>query len=319
MDRLEDIGFYTLEDNRAKNVSIDSSLWRCEMVLTNRCNFHCTYCRGFGMNDISKQKAINIIKLWIDEGLKNIRFSGGEPTLYPYLIDLVSFSKDNEIKRIAISTNGSAKLRTYCDLISAGVNDFSISLDSCCVSENNIMSGTNYKMWNHVTHMIEVLSSLTYVTVGIVLNETNIASCIETIKYCDKLGVDDIRVIPSAQYDKKLFELPLLENHPILNYRMKNIYLGRSVRGIKKQDSHKCNLVLDDMSVDNKYHYPCIIYFREGGKAIGKINKNMREDRRNWILNHDTHHDKICSNNCLDVCIDYNNRVRYFQGLSFYN
>lgn len=44
--KLEDIGFYTLFDERAKNVSWNSDLQRCELILTDKCNFKCVYCRG---------------------------------------------------------------------------------------------------------------------------------------------------------------------------------------------------------------------------------------------------------------------------------
>jgi hypothetical protein len=78
-------------------------------------------------------------------------------------------------------------------------------------------------------------------------------------------------------------------------------------------DNHKCPLVLDDMAVLSGYHFPCIIYLRESGNPIGKMTKDFRHDRIQWYVNHDTHSDPICSKNCLDVCIDYNNKVREFR------
>jgi hypothetical protein len=63
------------------------------------------------------------------------------------------------------------------------------------------------------------------------------------------------------------------------------------------------------MAVCEGYHYPCIIYLREGGRAIGKItDATIRADREAWFQAHNTHTDPICSKNCLDVCVDYNNR-----------
>ena len=44
--KLEDIGFYTLSDERAKNSSLASPLKRCEILLTDRCNLKCPYCQG---------------------------------------------------------------------------------------------------------------------------------------------------------------------------------------------------------------------------------------------------------------------------------
>ena len=81
---LEQIGFYTLSDNRCKNASVSSPLMRCELVLTDACNFKCPYCRG-QRKDLKKklnlEEAKRVVDLWSSEGLKNIRFSGGEPTV----------------------------------------------------------------------------------------------------------------------------------------------------------------------------------------------------------------------------------------------
>ena len=44
--KLEDIGFYTLSDERAANASEKSDLWRCEILLTDKCNFNCIYCNN---------------------------------------------------------------------------------------------------------------------------------------------------------------------------------------------------------------------------------------------------------------------------------
>jgi cyclic pyranopterin phosphate synthase len=91
--------------------------------------------------DIPFRHASSIIQGWCDHNLKNIRFSGGEPTLYPALLDLVKMSKEGGIERIALSTNGSASFSKYQKLIDAGVNDFSISLDACCSSTGSIWPG----------------------------------------------------------------------------------------------------------------------------------------------------------------------------------
>ena len=64
------------------------------------------------------------------------------------------------------------------------------------------------------------------------------------------------------------------------------------------------------MAVAGNNHYPCIIYLREQGNPIGKIeNINLiRQQRMEWIKNHNTHENEICKNNCIDVCVDYNNK-----------
>jgi hypothetical protein len=49
---------------------------------------------------------------------------------------------------------------------------------------------------------------------------------------------------------------------------------------------------------------------REHGNPIGKISQNMRQERVNWLKNHNTWLDPICKKNCLDVCIQHNNKIR---------
>lgn len=318
MRRLEDIGFYTLSDYRASQASVSSPLWRCEILLTSRCNFKCVYCRGLRSDcqgDLSLEYAQRVIELWVNEGLKNVRFSGGEPTLYPHLHELVEQCRAGGVERIAVSTNGSMPLDLYLGLLGAGVNDFSISLDSGCCAISEKMTGGVEGSFARVTENIRALAKLAYVTVGMVFTEDNIEGCVDDVQYACSLGVADVRVIPAAQFNKALERLKLLprtirEQLPILDYRIGHLEEGRHVRGIREADNHSCPLVLDDMAIAGKWHFPCIIYLREGGNPIGEVGPHMRQERHSWYLNHDCYGDSICHQNCLDVCIDYNNQWR---------
>ena len=320
---LESIGFYTLCDHRAANVCETSPLWRCEMILTDSCNFKCEYCRKLReeiSGNITREMAHKTLDLWVRNGLKNVRFSGGEPMLrFDLLIELVEKCKRSGVERIAISTNGSFETSKYIQLYNAGVNDFSISFDSCCSDTVSKISKCDTKSFNKIVENLEVLSELTYVTVGVVFNNSNIDMALETVVKAHELGVADIRVIPAAQFGveltDKLQNLPeqLVDMHPILKYRIENMKRGDSVRGIDgnvETSSNKCYLTLDDMIVAGKYHFPCVIYMREGGDPIGEVNDNVREDRKTWMLKHDCFKDPICKNMCLDVCRDYNCKVR---------
>jgi MoaA/NifB/PqqE/SkfB family radical SAM enzyme len=318
---LEEIGFYTLSDERARTSSKVSSLQRCELILTDTCNFKCPYCRGLDKKyrgDISLFYAMQIVTQWAEEGLKNIRFSGGEPTLWPRLPILIRHAKSLGIEHIALSTNGSARQEYYQTLLDAGINDFSISLDACCSSTADAMSGNTAK-YNQVLDNIAYLAKRSYVTLGVVLTEKNMSELPEIIKVGLSIGVSDIRIIPAAQCGDT-FPITLsqrvLKDLPILNYRLNNICSGVSVRGLSRQDNRRCPLVLDDMAIAQNYHFPCIIYMREKGNPVGTVdNKTMsqiRYERLVWSENHDCYLDIICRGNCLDVCRDYNNRWLHF-------
>lgn len=329
-NKLEDIGFYSLSDERAKNVTIDSKMMRCELIILESCNFRCPYCRGlkdyiYGDRKV-KRLSLEEIKQNIDywcenEPLENIRFSGGEPTLHPNIREIIAYSKEKGINRIAVSTNGSNKLELYKELIELGVNDFSISLDACCSVDGDMMSGGVKGSWNIVVKNIEEISKLTYVTVGVVLNEMNIDSTIDTIKFADSLGVDDIRIISAAQYNKPLPRLneisqEIKDRHPILKYRINHFANGINVRGIKETDSNRCGLMIDDSIIAGGYVFKCVISLREGDKPICKVGPNMRKERYEFMKTFDTHKDQICRNQCLDVCVDHNNKYKDYHGTS---
>ncbi len=324
MDELKEIGFYTLEDNRAKNVSLTSPLWRCELILTDRCNFKCPYCRGVKSEytgDLTYGEAAQTVKLWSDHGLKNIRFSGGEPTLWPGLVDLVEYSKRCGVKRIAISTNGSASFFKYCELIESGVNDISVSFDACCSATGDVMAGKE-GLYEIVTANIKFLSKMTYVTVGVVLTEQNANEINEISQKAVDLGVTDVRLITAAQLDKHLPPVVSYPKgkkaYPILKYRMKNIIEKKPIRGISEKDNTKCPLVLDDMAVLQDKHFPFIIYLREQGAPIGTIGdiNRVRAERKAWYENTNCYENTICRENCLDVCVEYNNRVKELKGVN---
>jgi len=315
-----------MTEERVKNVSETSKMQRCEMIITENCNFTCPYCRGldasiYGERRV-KQLALDEIKKNIDywcenEPLEAIRFSGGEPTLHRNIVEIVKYAKDSGINRIAISTNGSNKIDLYKRLIENGVNDFSISLDACCADVGDKMAGNVKGAWEIVVANIREISKLTYVTVGVVLTQDNIDSLIDTIKFAHDLGVADIRIISAAQYNRPLTELEkipqeILDAHPILKFRVTRFIAGINVRGMKKTDSPKCGLAYDDSIIAGDYVFPCVIYMREKGNAICKVGSDMRKKRIEWANSHNCFDDKICRENCLDTCVSYNNKFREY-------
>ncbi|MFT3890596.1 MAG: hypothetical protein QM730_03090 [Anaerolineales bacterium] len=158
---------------------------------------------------------------------------------------------------------------------------------------------------------------MTYVTASIVFTEENIEQADKIISFAHELGVADIRFVTASHGEQlvlKTQNIPsdLLDKNPILSYRTKNLHVGRQVRGLQPSDAHKCHLVLDDSVVSGKWHYPCGVYFREGGMPIGEVGPAMREQRAEWFKSTDTHAETICAQFCSDFYIEYNNRCEEF-------
>lgn len=320
--RLEDIGFYTLEDERALLASRFTPLHRCELILTSSCNFDCPYCmpmREDCQGTLPFNQAVAVLEKWARHQLRNIRFSGGEPTLYRNLDHLVAYAKALGVEHVAVSTNGSADKKVYAKLLSAGVDDFSISLDACCNGTAETMSGKAAD-FRKICDNIEWLSQRAYTTVGVVFTKDNEKEATDITALADSLGVSDIRIIPAAQYGNTLQhvgDIPksILDEHPILKYRIRRALEGEPVRGLRAKDTNRCPLVLDDMLIAGDYHFPCVIYFRQRGNPIGTVDRSIeeiREERQRWFEDTNTHLDPICKRTCLDVCVDYNNRWERF-------
>lgn len=106
--------------------------------LTDKCNLKCVYCmpNGVEFNDeyindfLSFDDFKFIINSMSELGINKVRFTGGEPLLYPRLEELIKYTKDSGIEDVCMTTNAiglSGRLRT---LKQYGLTKVNISLDS---------------------------------------------------------------------------------------------------------------------------------------------------------------------------------------------
>jgi pyruvate-formate lyase-activating enzyme len=314
---LEHMGFYTMTDFRCSTTSSTSRLGRCVLVLTENCNFACPYCRSHSGVQMATTRAKDVIRLWAKDKLFTLVFTGGEPTLHPDLVDLIEFAKDLGIPRVGLSTNGAASMTLYRKLCEKGVDDFSISLDADNAEDGAALSGRGPDAWQRVVDNIREIAALTRVTIGLVFNETNTSRASDIVRFALSLGVADVRLNPAAQFSSHLpamkLERELLRGHPILAWRLGNQIHGIGVRGLSETDPDRCWLALDEMTVSWEYHYPCFVYMREGGKPIGPVGADVREQRKRWSERHNPKEDAICSKNCPDCLVAFNRRFEFLR------
>lgn len=115
-------------------------------LTTNRtCNNQCNWC--YAKNSLKSKTIMDLkkAKQLVDDlkkrHVKRIILIGGEPTIYPYFIDLVQYIRKNNI-RVSIATNG----RKFSDILFAsqaldsGINGIDISLKA--ITEDEYISNT---------------------------------------------------------------------------------------------------------------------------------------------------------------------------------
>ncbi|RXJ99183.1 GTP 3',8-cyclase MoaA [Arcobacter sp. CECT 8986] len=106
--------------------------------VTERCNFRCQYCmpeKPFSWvpkeNLLSYENLFKFIKVSIDEGVKKVRITGGEPLLREGLDTFIKMIYDykNDID-LALTTNGYLLPKVAQKLKDAGLKRVNISLDT---------------------------------------------------------------------------------------------------------------------------------------------------------------------------------------------
>ena len=80
---------------------------------------------------LSSEELVRIAKIFVDEGVKKIRLTGGEPLVRPDVIDLVAKLKALEgLETVAITTNGIVLAKKLDALKNAGLDMINLSLDT---------------------------------------------------------------------------------------------------------------------------------------------------------------------------------------------
>ena len=108
------------------------------LAVTDRCNLRCFYCmpeEGIKYVDrkslMSYEEMIRITSVLAKQGISKIRITGGEPFLRKDLMDFLKvISKNPDIEKINITTNGTLISDKIDALKAIGINSINLSIDS---------------------------------------------------------------------------------------------------------------------------------------------------------------------------------------------
>ncbi|WP_370113510.1 GTP 3',8-cyclase MoaA [Streptacidiphilus sp. MAP12-33] len=107
--------------------------------LTDRCNLRCTYCMPEeGMQWLAKdsllsdEEIVRLVRIAVtDLGVREVRFTGGEPLLRPGLVGIVAqCAALTPRPELSLTTNGIGLARTASALAGAGLDRVNVSLDT---------------------------------------------------------------------------------------------------------------------------------------------------------------------------------------------
>jgi GTP 3',8-cyclase len=106
--------------------------------LTDRCNLRCAYCmppEGLewlpGDDVLTDDEIVRVVRVAVDLGVNEVRFTGGEPLLRRGLVDIVRrVAALTPRPHLTLTTNGIGLARTAGALRDAGLDRVNVSLDT---------------------------------------------------------------------------------------------------------------------------------------------------------------------------------------------
>ncbi len=129
--------------------------------LTDNCNFRCFYCipeEDYDFAPAAKlmqpEEILQLAKLFVDQGVKKIRLTGGEPLVRKDAAEIIS-SLGKLPTELVITTNGTRIAEMLPTLINAGIKSINISLDT--LQSEKFLMITRRDLFHQVRSNIELL------------------------------------------------------------------------------------------------------------------------------------------------------------------
>ena len=176
--------------------SIPTAPYRMDLAITYRCNNDCSHCynaRDRKFPELDNQSWENIIdRLW-DLGIPHVVFTGGEPTLYHGLPDLIAYAEKKGLIT-GINTNGRklADQAYLTQLVDAGLDHVQITFESHDPEIHNRMVSCNRAWEETVQGLKNVLKTRLYAMTNTTLLTHNSPSIKETLEFLADLKVPTV-------------------------------------------------------------------------------------------------------------------------------
>jgi cyclic pyranopterin phosphate synthase len=103
--------------------------------LTDRCDLACVYCRpsrndGYLEERLDEASWRTMMNGLVAAGVRRVRITGGEPLLYPRVVEMVAYAASLGLDDLALTTNATRLEKLAEPLVEAGLQRITVSLDS---------------------------------------------------------------------------------------------------------------------------------------------------------------------------------------------
>ena len=173
-----------------------SAPYRMDLALTYRCNNKCVHCYNESeraLHELDKDQWKSVLdKVW-EIGIPHVVFTGGEPTLIPFLPELISHAE--QLGMITgLNTNGRRldNMEFVTGLVNAGLDHVQITLESHHAEIHDRITAAD-GAWNETTTGIRnALASPLFVMTNTTLLRSNAGGLRDTLVFLSELGVPTV-------------------------------------------------------------------------------------------------------------------------------
>lgn len=196
--------------------------------VTQRCNFRCQYCmpeKPFEWtpkeNLLSYEEMFSFIKVAIDNGIKKIRITGGEPLVREDLDQFIAmvYNYKNDID-LALTTNGYLLKNQVKKLKNAGLKRINISIDS--LEQETFWYLTKKNVLQNVLDGIEAALKAGMIVKlnSVILKDINENEILSLYNYAKQKGIQ-IRFIEYMENENAYSNLKTIQSKEIINTILK--------------------------------------------------------------------------------------------------
>jgi radical SAM protein with 4Fe4S-binding SPASM domain len=200
--------------DKVRHFSLNKSVSWAVIELTDFCNFNCAWCyastgckseirrRQMSLADLKK-----LIRSLADSGVRQVTYSGGEPTMYPHIREAIRYAKNHGMV-VHMNTNGYLLTRKLVrDLTRLGLSQMEINIDSIDPEKHDRIRGKKGSFRKVIEALKLTKEAGITCVVQTVMTSENENEITSILKLARSFGVQRYRlwdVMPSGEAANKL-------------------------------------------------------------------------------------------------------------------
>jgi len=212
---------------------LDMQIKRLDLKLGFRCNNNCLSCpqaHRRHLGDLSTAQVKRLLEEGRLHGANEVVLTGGEPTVRPDILEIVSYAKNLGYDFIQLQTNGRMLYyKDFCEkLVKAGVTEFSPAIHGPNAKVHDYLVQSPHAFEQAVQGIKNLKELGQYIIMNSVINKINYAMLPETAELFVNLNVDQYQFafIHCVGNAKKNIDLLLPRKSDVMPYVHKALDIG---------------------------------------------------------------------------------------------